>query len=268
MIRKCFTVNPNRTKEEINSYEVLLEKGIYVGVEIFYPYQKSLEHIEMYKENIKRYLKYPNVEMVCHLPYGKDNNLASLYNIDILLERFKSAIDFSNIFGIKKLTLHPGCLDGTVSREEGVRLASIHIKELCVYAKKYNMTIMLENLIGENELMRTVEEYFELKKLINEENLKFIFDAAHYHASKFCDNTFDIIQFLDQVKDDLYHLHISDNDGTKDMHARIGLGTIDYKAYFKALKEVGYNGLYSSEVLFNSVDELITTANDMDESGK
>ena len=50
MIRKCFTVNPNRTKEEINSYEVLLEKGIYVGVEIFYPYQKSLEHIEMYKE--------------------------------------------------------------------------------------------------------------------------------------------------------------------------------------------------------------------------
>ena len=95
MIRKCFTVNPNRTKEEINSYEVLLEKGIYVGVEIFYPYQKSFEHIEMYKENIKKYLKYPNVEMVCHLPYGKDNNLASLYNIDILLKRFKEAIDFS-----------------------------------------------------------------------------------------------------------------------------------------------------------------------------
>ena len=40
-MRKCFTVNPNRTKEEIAAYEVLLKNNIYQGVEIFYPYKKD-----------------------------------------------------------------------------------------------------------------------------------------------------------------------------------------------------------------------------------
>ena len=58
MIRKCFTVNPHRTIEEINSYEVLLKEGIYQGVEIFFPYQKTKEQQEIYLNGIKTYLKY------------------------------------------------------------------------------------------------------------------------------------------------------------------------------------------------------------------
>ena len=38
-MRKCFTINPNRSVEEIKSYEEnLVKTNIYQGCEIFYPY--------------------------------------------------------------------------------------------------------------------------------------------------------------------------------------------------------------------------------------
>ena len=263
MIRKCFTVNPNRTLDEINSYEVLLKEGIYHGVEIFYPYLKTENEREIYLNGIKSYLKY-NPEMVCHLPYGKANNLASYENLDIIMDRFYKAIDFASLVGCKKLTLHPGEYDGSISKEEAIQLMVSNIKKLCVYASKYNMTIMLENLIGEIEFMKTPEEYFSYKALIAEPNLKMIFDVAHYHTAHISEQK-DIVRFITLIGDDLYHLHISDNDGTKDAHGPIGSGTIDFKTYFKALNLMNYKGLYSSEVLFNSASVLRNTAKNMDD---
>ena len=264
MIRKCFTVNPNRTKEEIASYESLLAKGIYQGVEIFYPYKKSPADREIYKEAIASYLKY-QPEMVIHLPHGVDGNIATKQDLEQRMNWIKDAIKFASFFGIKKATLHPGFCDGTLERSEAIHLAAKNIKALCRYATTFGITIMLENLIGDAELMRTANEYFELKELINEPNLKFIFDVAHFHTSKFFHQTSDILAFVDRVKDDLYHVHISDNDGKRDMHAAIGVGNIDFKTYFAKLVAIGYQGLYSSEVLFNSADDLLATAIAMDQ---
>ena len=49
------------------------------------------------------------------------------------------------------------------------------------------------------------------------------------------------------------------------MHAAIGVGNIDFKTYFAKLAAIGYQGLYSSEVLFNSADDLLATAIAMDQ---
>lgn len=264
IIRKCFTVNPNRTKEEIADYERMLKENKYVGVEIFYPYRKTQEEIETYKNAIMTYLKY-NPEMVCHLPYGADSNLATYENLEEVMSRMKKAMDFASLFGVKKLTLHPGSCDGTLERADAINLCAKNVKELCKYADQYGMTVMLENLIGTQELMRTPEEYFEIKEKVNEPNLKFIFDVAHFHASQFDNGDVQgILDFVEKVKNDLYHLHISDNDGNRDMHARIGVGNIDFVSYFKKLDEVGYTGLFSSEVLYNDSADLEMTANDME----
>ena len=74
----------------------------------------------------------------------------------------------------------------------------------------------------------------------------------------------DIKDFILSTKDDLMHLHVSDNDGTRDKHARIGSGTIDYQLFFDTLNSIGYDGLCSSEVLFNTVDDLKQIACDID----
>lgn len=264
MIKKSFTVNPNRTKEEINDYKKLLIKGIYQGCEFFYPFDKSQKYQEEYINNLKEYLVY-DVEFVCHLPYGGKNNLATYNNLNVVMKRLKDGIVFASNLPVKKLTLHPGELDGTLSKSDAIKLACQNIKELCIFASKYEMTVMLENLVGSNELMKTEEEYLEMKKLINEPNLKFIFDVAHYHSSNQpVDYKKDIKGFIRTLKDDLWHLHISDNDGTHDAHAKLGDGNIDFEEYFKTLNEIGYNGLISSEVLFYTSDDLINTARKID----
>lgn len=262
MIRKCFTVNPNRTKEEIEDYEKCLKNKVFVGCEFFYPYNKDENHKKSYIDSLKNYLKY-DCEFVCHLPYGILNNLATYQNLEEVLQRFYDAIDFASNLPTFKLTLHPGELDGTLSKEDAIDLACINIKKLCQYASKYNMIIMLENLIGSFELMKTPEEYFEMKRKINEDNLKFIFDVAHYHTSH--QENKNINLFVEKIKDDLMHLHISDNNGQTDMHAKIGKGNIDFYNYFKKLNEIGYNGLYSSEILFNTSDELFENAEAFDD---
>lgn len=255
-MRKCFTVNPNRTLDNIKDYEQLLKEKIYVGCEFFYPFDKTIEEQEIYINGIKRYLKY-DCEFVCHLPYGKNNNLASYNNIDIIMQRFYDAIDFASNLPVKKLTLHPGELDNTLSKTEAIKFSCHNIKKLCQYAKKYNMIIMLENLVGANELMKTPEEFYEMKNLINESNLRFIFDVAHYHASVQNEGyQKNINEFVEKVKNDLYHLHISDNNGLCDQHKEIGGGNIDFYKYFLKLNEIGYNGLYSSEMLFNISSDL------------
>ena len=264
MIRKCFTVNPNRKKEEIDDFSKVLKNGTYVGCEFFYPYNKTEEEKLCYLNSIKEYLKY-DIEFVCHLPYGKLNNLATYDNIEEVLHRLKDAIDFASNMPVTKLTLHPGELDGTLTKEEAIKVASKHIKELCIYAKKYNMIFMLENLGGKHELMKTPEEYIELKTLIDEDNVKFIFDVAHYHSS-YADKIYNksIVNVIKTLKDDLYHLHISDNDGTRDSHSKIGEGNIDFKEYFNCLREIEYQGLLSSEVLFNTSEELMATSDKID----
>ena len=260
-IRKCFTVNPNRTKEEIKDFEKCLENNVFVGCEFFYPYNKDDEYKEEYIKSLKNYMKY-ECEFVCHLPYGKFNNLATYNNLENVLNRFYAAIDFASKLPTIKLTLHPGELDGSLSKDDAVNLACENIKKLCKHASKYNMIIMLENLIGSHELMKTPEEYFEMKEKINEPNLKFIFDVAHYHTS--CQDNKNINMFVEKVKEDLLHLHISDNNGMADMHAKIGKGNIDFFSYFKKLEEIGYTGLYSFEILFNSSNDLFDNANDFD----
>ncbi len=262
-MKKCFTINPNRTKDEIKSYESLLKDNIYQGVEIFYPYQKNEEERNIFTNALKEYQKY-DIEFICHLPYGITNNLASFIDLEEVMSRIEQAIIWASQFNVKKLTLHPGSVN-ELSRIDSINVAAKNIKKICKIAAKYKMIVMLENLIGEQELMRTPNEYFELKEKINEPNLKFIFDVAHFHASIFDDgDAINIKAFIEDIKDDLCHLHICDNLGHSDTHSKIGSGNIDFEMYFKTLNEIGYDSTISSEVLFNTKDELIETAKSID----
>lgn len=46
----------------------------------------------------------------------------------------------------------------------------------------------------------------------------------------------------------IIHLHVSDNDGVTNVHWRPGMGKIDWRAMFQALKDVGYDGTVSIEL--------------------
>ena len=51
-VKSCFTINQHRTTEEFKTYEELIKNGLFQGVEIFYPYDKTPEEQETYKQNV------------------------------------------------------------------------------------------------------------------------------------------------------------------------------------------------------------------------
>jgi sugar phosphate isomerase/epimerase len=51
-----------------------------------------------------------------------------------------------------------------------------------------------------------------------------------------------------EVGDRIFHTHISDNDGQTNAHWRPGKGKVDWLAFLKALKDIGYDGPLSLEL--------------------
>lgn len=260
-MRKCFTVIAQRPKEDILSFEEhLVKTKEFQGCEIFYPYNVSLEQRKMYSETIKNFTKYEDFEIVLHMPYAADSNLA-ISSIEVM-KRMHDAIDFANIYGVKKLTVHPGFETENYTREKAISISVKNIQELCDHAKKYGMVIMIENLVGKHELCLNEDEILNYLCLVNKDNCKFILDCGHYNVAN---NNKDLKDVVYKLKDYLVHLHLSNNYGLRDEHARLDAGNIDFKAYFKYLWDINYKGLYCSEVLYKTYEDLLNTSKQIDE---
>ena len=106
-IKRCFTINQNRTTEEFKTYEELIKNNVFQAIEIFYPYDKTEEQLETYKQNVLNLMKY-DIEVVLHLPHGFRSDLLNFEEYEVILQRFKDAIDFAKQFNVNKLTLHLG----------------------------------------------------------------------------------------------------------------------------------------------------------------
>lgn len=259
-MKKSFTINPLRTKEEIASYYYLFEKKFYQGIEIFYPYNQGEKQYNEYTESIYNLLNtFPFIEVVMHLPHSPKNSLCENENLPEAIKIMKDGIDYANKFKAKKLTLHLGWIKNDIPREKYYDHIVPILKDLCDYADKYQMALMIENMPGEHEFGYSPEELKTIFEMVNKKNIKLIFDFGHANCTPW-----KIDEYLETLKNYLWHLHLSDNNGTRDEHKKIGLGNIDYYKVLKKLEEIKYSELYTMEVIYNTASELETFSQDLD----
>ena len=258
-MKKCFTINPMRKKEEFLSFYKLLEENIYQAVEIFYPYKQEKEQYIEYSNGVKYIVdNFKNVEIVLHLPHAPYNGLCLDEHLRAgSVEVMKDAADYAATFDARKLTLHLGSIDQNKPRSHYVKKIIPILRDLCDYVKKNHQYLMIENMPGKNELGYSPEELKVILDGVERDNIKFIFDTGHAHCSEYNDT-----DFLYLLKDYLYHLHYSDNDGTRDAHGRLGSGNIDFVKHFKALKDINYQELHCMEVIYHTADDLRLYAED------
>lgn len=258
-MKKSFTINCMRNKEDFIGYNKLLEQNVYQGIEIFYPYNVTNEQAEFYTSSIQKIKnRFPDLEIVMHLPHGHRNSLTNEY----LNDSFKlmiDAIEYAKEFEIKKLTLHLGSVSLDKPRIMYIDEIIKVLQNLCDYARKYNMNIMIENMPATNELGVSPSELLEIIKKTKRENIKFILDTGHAFVSKY-----PLTEFVYMLKDYLIHIHFSDNNGEKDEHKRMHLGKIDFDSLFKSLSKIGYNQLHCMEVIFKEYNELIAFSDDLE----
>ena len=259
-MKKCFTINQMRKRENFVDYMRLLENDIYQAIELFYPYNQSNEQIKQYTSSVKEIMtKFPNVELVLHLPHSIYNGLCLDEHLNAgSKEIMMAGMKFASGFNIKKLTLHLGHIDKNIDREIYYEKLVPILKELCDYADKFNQVIMIENMPASHELGYSPMEIKEIIEKTGYDNLKLILDTGHAHVSDYPNE-----EYIELLKDYLYHMHFSDNNGLRDEHKRMGLGNIDFQKLFDKLKEVGYDHLHCMEVIFNKKEELIAFAGDL-----
>ena len=253
MPRLCFTITALRDQKTIRGFRQLLEKKLFQGIEIFYPYQLDEIEMERYRDDIEFIINKLDVEVVMHLPFGGlDNDLVLGENVML---RFFNAIDYASYFNVKKFTLHLGSAKGEDYLEKSV----LNLQKLCDYASHYDANIMIENMPSSEEVGSNLEELEYLFKNVKRKNLKLIYDTGHGHAS--LKDTNKEVELLKKLRPYLYHIHVNDNDSTRDAHARIGAGNIEFDKIFSCIKP--YEELYCLEILFESNQDLINYRNDL-----
>lgn len=260
-MKKCFTINCMRTKEDFIGYDKIISDGLFQGVELFYPYNVSAEQRELYTDEVRKLISKHNLEVVLHLPHGGANNLINNdYSINYeIVQRMKDASDYAHQFDAKRLTLHLGCAFKECERQKLLEKIVLVLQDLCDYVSAYGMDLMIENMPGFNELGYGVEEIYDLITESRKDNLKFILDTGHAHVSNYS-----IEDYIIKLSKHLYHIHFSDNDGSCDQHKPINQGNIDFVSVFEHLKLVGFNKLHCLEIIFKTYEDLIKYNEDIE----
>lgn len=164
------------------------------------------------------------------------------------MEEMKRSLYGAWLLGSKNWVMHPIMPCGP--KEKGTPEETItwdinvsYIGELLKTAKAYDITICLENLPLPEFSMGAVGEVLQFVKEMNDEHLKVCLDTGH--AAVYEDLTpANAVRLLGK---ELRVLHIHDNKGSGDLHLLPYFGVIDWKDFGQALREVGFDGVFSYE---------------------
>ncbi|HOK57132.1 MAG TPA: sugar phosphate isomerase/epimerase [bacterium] len=190
----------------------------------------------------------------------------------------ESIIEKAFILGAKCLTYHFGLCKGLqegedfafgkclnrykVSLEDFRKLSIYALKETCRKAKKYGITVTIENLPAGClcDLGTTVKDLLEIIKEVDEQNLGICFDSGHAFISGL-----NLFKELSKIGGYLFETHFHDNIGRisdqniiNDLHQPVGIGIINWIEVITGLKTINF----SKPVVFEiSSDENTLTVN-------
>ena len=140
--------------------------------------------------------------------------------------------------------------EGFDSKEARRQFVSISQK-LALHAKRYNITIALENLnSSETNFITTVKEALEIVKRVNQPNFKLCADI--YHMLK--EN--ELPSAIEKAGAYLVHCDIAEKEG----RTPPGTKGDDFRPYLSALRKVGYSGKIILECRWENLPSQVMPA--------
>ena len=164
------------------------------------------------------------------------------------MEKMKKSIRMASLLGCKNWVIHPlmpfGADDTATGYEKETWDINLRfMKELLITAKEYGVTVCLENMPMTLFSMAKPESILKFVEETDDENFKICLDTGHA-------SLFDDVSLCDEVRrlgDKIKVIHVHDNKCGKDLHLMPYFGTIDWKAFALALKDIGFDGVFSLE---------------------
>jgi sugar phosphate isomerase/epimerase len=166
-----------------------------------------------------------------------------------ILKFGETAFRRAQMAGVKTIVFGSGgarAIPEGFSRDEAKQQFISLCKQLAPFAKKYNVVISLEPLnTTECNFINSVAEGGEIVKAVNHESFRLLADI--YHMLKDNESPANITKYGDL----LYHTHIAEKTG----RTAPGVNNEYFTPYFKALKDVKYEGRMAIECSWKNLGE-------------
>lgn len=208
----------------------------------------KLDYLEIITEYPYKHVTYDDIssydlKISVHAPMS-DINIAS--HIDKIREasnaEMVSSFKKANELGAKRVTVHPGSIPVMALKftDKILEYNVESLKYLQSQAEEYGVMMCVENMpLMERLLYTNLEALFDL--IDNEINSGITLDVGHAH-----NNGFSVDEMF--TSDSIHHIHLSDNDGSYDMHDALGTHNIDFESIFNTLEEKKYDDICVIEV--------------------
>ena len=137
----------------------------------------------------------------------------------------------ARLLGCEIAVFHLPYPEGVPTKGENIK----PLKKVVGMAEETGVVLALEN--GPIDLIT------EIVQELAHPSLKCTLDTGHAHR-----DGYDICTAIRKMGKNLIHLHLADNFGKTDDHLPPGVGLIEWRSAWKALKEVTYSGVFMVEL--------------------
>jgi sugar phosphate isomerase/epimerase len=173
-----------------------------------------------------------------HLKLDADVTASPQERILSLLKRW---IDLFVSVGVRSGVIHPGGAAMAGSTADRVHEARVRaFTSLCEHVRDTDFVICLENVTSAPSL----DALLRIIRDVASPRLGICLDTGHLNLV-----AGDVGAFITGAERHLRALHLADNDGSRDQHLiPFGLGTVDWEAVARGLREGAYRDLLNFEI--------------------
>ena len=166
---------------------------------------------------------------------------------DTLMRDMRRGVQVTALLGCKYMVVHPLTPFGT-REPEGVGDQTFLInvafwKALMPSAHEHGVTVCLENMPFHHYSHSHPADILKIVRAVDDENFAICLDTGHVNVFPEAD----IYKEMQLIKDKLRVLHIHGNDGQHDQHLLPYFGKLDWEAFGRAWRDIGFTGVFSFE---------------------
>ncbi len=192
------------------------------------------------RENIRNLFDKHSLELVALNPTFLDLNLAST-NPGLKKEtvtQIKEQIDLAHDLKAKIVVIIAGKRHPLIAPPFGrtwEEFAKEAILECVRHAEKRHVIFGLEN--GPTLFIEKTSQLKQIVEEIDSEYMKIVFDVANTTMIE------PVLPAINELKDHIVHVHLSDTSPEKWTHSPIGTKNIDFKLIGRKLQEINFQGI-------------------------
>ncbi len=204
------------------------------------------ELTEDWHKSLAERLKKENMECGVHLPF-LDLQPGSMDDLILKAtrERLKKAMDIAKIYSPKFMVAHANFIPFYCEFfSKWINRAIETWKQVLEKWPENRPPLYLEN-VREYDPRPLVDLLSELSSDVD--NVKFCFDIGHWSSYGGGSRYKNLSNWIQTLSPYLAHLHLHDNDGVKDQHIGLGLGSIPWEEFFSLLELLNLSPTFTLE---------------------